>query len=62
MATQHDMDAAAETAEREIRERFNGDPTCGELLAWYRRWYTQAGHKRLGRFLVQLAGEVSVEK
>lgn len=49
-----EMDAAAEEAKNEI-EGWSAAATGAELAAWYARWYLKAGHKRLGRILVELA-------
>lgn len=47
------MDEAAEKA----KEDFNNLPEETRKLAaaWVRKWYLQAGYKRLGRFLVAYA-------
>lgn len=33
-----------------------------DVAAWWKRWYTRAGHKRLGRILVDLARKFEEEK
>jgi hypothetical protein len=47
------MDAAAEEAEKDLA---TVDQTAVMTLAtWWLKWYTTAGHKRLGRLLVKIA-------
>ena len=48
------MDSQAELARRELEENF--DQWSGRaMILWWNRWYLKAGHKRLGRILVELA-------
>ncbi|MCX5850427.1 MAG: hypothetical protein NTW65_13445 [Deltaproteobacteria bacterium] len=54
------FDAAAALAGPEL-EKLLEDMTSEQLegakkvLAWQKKWYLQAGHKRLGRIIVELA-------
>jgi len=49
-----EMDRAAEEAKIELMA--NVDHWSARALAsWWAKWYLKAGHKRLGRFLVELA-------
>ena len=51
MATQEEMDQAAEEA-REALEKL--DPGAIKVVAsWWTEFYRQAGHKRLGRLIVR---------
>lgn len=59
--TNDEMDRAAEDAKQELAG-YGPDPTSGELLSWYLRWYEKAGHKRLGRILVTLAKSLTATK
>ena len=47
------MDAAAEEAKHELNQ-LNLE-AIAEVAKWFKRWYMQAGHKRLGRILIQEA-------
>lgn len=47
------MDAAAAEAAKE----FQASWTAPEVATWWKKWYMTAGHKRLGRILVQMAGK-----
>ena len=47
------MDVAAEKALQDLRAEMVDNPDALEIVAqWWRRWYGEAGHKRLGRALV----------
>ena len=46
-----DMDKAAQDAAQEL----NPGWTAQEVAQWWAKWYHQAGHKRLGRLLVELS-------
>lgn len=49
-----EMDEAAEEAKRELMT--NVDHWSARALAsWWAKWYLRAGHKRLGRLLLELA-------
>ena len=53
--TPEQMDASADLADAEL-----GGPKFYSLLArqvadWWKRWYMEAGHKRLGRVLLKYA-------
>jgi hypothetical protein len=48
-----EMDAAAGEAEKDLASL---DQAAVETVArWWLKWYTTAGHKRLGRLLVKIA-------
>lgn len=48
-----EMDAAAKEAEKDLSTL---DQAAVETVArWWLKWYTTAGHKRLGRLLVKIA-------
>ena len=49
------MDNAANQAEEELADL---DPNALATIAdWWYRWFLKAGHKRLGRLMVQAAKE-----
>jgi len=48
------MDDAAVQARKELVECFN-KWNANDVAAWWKSWYMQTGHKRLGRILVDLA-------
>ena len=50
---QPEMDEAAKAAEKELLECFD-DWSARALAKWWAKWYLKAGHKRLGRLLVDL--------
>ena len=54
MATPAEMDLAAESAEKELTKLL-GSPssTAKDLIQWWKSHYLRAGHKRLGRILVE---------
>jgi hypothetical protein len=57
MATPDEMDAAAEQAAAELATLRQEHPEAVALITdWWRRHYTAAGHKRLGRVLVGQPG------
>lgn len=49
------MDNAAVDAENELSELPN--KVVLPMAEWWYRWFMKAGHKRLGRILVQIAKE-----
>lgn len=55
------MDSAAATAQNELMLGSDGTQpefftaTALDLVHWWNRWYMKAGHKRLGRILVEVA-------
>ena len=58
--TESSFDAAAEIARPELAEILEGmseEELSGakKILSWQKKWYLQAGHKRLGRIIVELA-------
>ncbi len=58
--TESSFDAAAEIARPEL-EKLLEDMTeeqlqgAKKILTWQKKWYLQAGHKRLGRIIVEFA-------
>ena len=48
-----EMDLAADEARKELTKHIKGWSAL-ELAAWWKNWYRKAGHKRLGRMLVDL--------
>lgn len=52
------FDAAAVEAEKDLRERMERDPKLAaalkELASWWGKWFSSAGHKRLGRIIKSL--------
>jgi hypothetical protein len=48
------MDAAAQEAHAEL-ERHLEDWGVRDVALWWQRWYMRAGHKRLGRVLLEAA-------
>ena len=48
----HEMDAAATVAEAELKPEM----TLAEVAQWWKRHFAKAGHKRLGRAILKLAG------
>ena len=53
MATTEEMEAAAQRAAEDLEKLRREHPEAVALLAdWWKRHYTAAGHKRLGRVLL----------
>jgi hypothetical protein len=52
------MDDAADAAIEELVEHLN-EWTAMDVAKWWANWYMKAGHKRLGRRLVELAKQKS---
>jgi hypothetical protein len=52
------MDAAAARARPEL-EQNHATWTVRQLAAWWHRWHLDAGHKRLGRMLLDVSGPKS---
>lgn len=50
---QQEMDAAARKAKTELQSKLS-TWKARDVAAWWKRHYMQAGHKRLGRVLVEL--------
>jgi hypothetical protein len=48
------MDAEAVRARRELEPSLD-QWNARDLIKWWARWYSKAGHKRLGRVLVDLS-------
>ena len=51
---QKEMDAEATQARRELEQNLDAWK-ARDLTIWWNRWYLKAGHKRLGRILVDIA-------
>jgi hypothetical protein len=49
-----EMDDAASTAKKELLEHLDRW-SAKAVASWWAVWYLKAGHKRLGRILVDLA-------
>lgn len=50
------MDAAAFLAHQELETMLTENPQSIQKVAqWWKKWYTKAGHKRLGRIITKLA-------
>jgi hypothetical protein len=49
-----EMDNAAADAKKELMEHLD-DWRAIDVAKWWAAWYLKAGHKRLGRLLVELA-------
>jgi hypothetical protein len=47
------MDEAAAQAQAELQQDFS-NWAAHDLIVWWTKWYTIAGHKRLGRILVAM--------
>ena len=52
---QEKMDRAADDARKELDTMDTGIVTA--IAAWWRKWFGDAGHKRLGRALLEFAPE-----
>lgn len=48
-----EMDEAAEQAKQELEQKIQS-MTALDLASWWKKHYQKAGHKRLGRVLVNL--------
>jgi len=48
-----EMDDAAKEAQVELIKNYK-TWSCRDLATWWVKWYLKAGHKRLGRAMVQL--------
>ena len=55
MATTAEMNAASEVALKELTDTFDPEELA-KFAAWWKKWYPKAGHKRLGRGLVEWWG------
>jgi hypothetical protein len=56
MAEDSSFDMAAQEAEAELQEIVKGMTdemklTMRKLVAWWKKWFMKAGHKRLGRII-----------
>lgn len=55
MAAPEEMERAGEEALKELAVDF--DPAeLARIAAWWKKWYAQAGHRRLGRGIVEWWG------
>jgi len=54
---QNEFDIAAAEAEQDIQKLLKDldAETVRKLAAWWKRWFMQAGHKRLGRIISKLS-------
>jgi hypothetical protein len=50
------MDNAANEAEKDLENIPN--ETLLVTARWFKKWYTKAGHKRLGKILVKVASQL----
>jgi hypothetical protein len=50
------MDNAANEAEKDLENIPN--ETLLATAKWFNKWYRKAGHKRLGKILVKVAGQL----
>lgn len=66
MASNTEMDEGAMSASMELEEMERDGTVSTEVLAaladWWKRWYMQAGHKRLGRVLMAKHAESEVKE
>ena len=53
--TKQEMDAAAEEAFKELAATCEPEELA-KFAEWWKRWYVKAGHRRLGRGLVEWWG------
>ena len=51
------MDEAAERANAELAQNLAAW-SASDLIYWWAKWYTKAGHKRLGRILVTISKDL----
>jgi len=56
MSSSREMDDAARLARRELQRNWEKWSTHA-LAVWWKKWYTRAGHNRLGRMLIEIAGD-----
>lgn len=54
--SQKQMDKAALMARAELQQHASEWRTK-DVAQWWKKWYMKAGHKRLGRVLVQLSSK-----
>jgi hypothetical protein len=52
-----EMDNAAGDARKELIEHLD-EWNARAMAQWWTKWYLKAGHKRLGRLLVELAKQM----
>ena len=55
------MDADAFEARKDLELHLD-EWQAKDVAVWWKRWYMRAGHKRLGRILVGLAGKFEEKK
>lgn len=66
MANKDEMDQGAMSASMDLEQMERDGTVTPDALAaladWWKRWYMQAGHKRLGRVLMAKQAESEVEE
>ena len=55
------MEEEGTKAAQELTDNF-GKYSAEDVALWFERWYLRAGHKRLGRTLVQFARAINAAK
>ncbi len=55
METLDPMDASARSARQELEQSWE-KWSVRAVAEWWHRWYPSAGHKRLGRILIDVTG------
>ena len=53
------VSAQLELATAAAIAEFPKDGTAQDVAKWWAKWYLQAGHKRLGRFLAQTGKSIA---
>jgi hypothetical protein len=48
-----EMDIAAKAAETELIDGIDDNWKATDLIDWWHKWFGKAGHKRLGRVLLE---------
>lgn len=56
MPTPEQMDESARIASVELAKHWK-EWSAKAVAQWWQKWYVPAGHKRLGRALIQIAGD-----
>jgi len=52
--TPEQMDEAAVEAQNDLTEMVDHEMLeKSKIMEWWKKWYTKAGHKRLGRILIK---------
>lgn len=47
------MDSASKEAAVELQAIIDKNGSIKEVVSWWKKWFGKAGHKRLGRLLVE---------